>query len=234
MDKIISFYNDDGSLKSKTELLDNVSEIYDSISNGEGPTFYDMVTDPELNIDPVEVLTTFDFNNRTLYITKEITSAMADDFFQIVNFWNVVDNKDNNENPLPIKVYINTPGGEIDAVLSIISTIKASTTPVYTIITGTGYSGGFLIGISGHKRFCLQHSSFLFHEGAAALGSSDAHKLIQEVDFYKFQLEKLKSIVLENTKITEQEYNNHKKDDWFFDAETALQYGIIDEIITKI
>lgn len=233
MDKIISFYNDDGSLKSKTELLDNVSEIYDSISNGEGPTFYDMVTDPELNIDPVEVLTTFDFNNRTLYITKEITSAMADDFFQIVNFWNVVDNKDNNENPLPIKVYINTPGGEIDAVLSIISTIKASTTPVYTIITGTGYSGGFFIGISGHKRFCLQHSSFLFHEGSAMDGG-DAHKLIQKVDFYKFQLEKLKSIVLENTKITEQEYNNHKKDDWFFNAETALQYGIVDEIITKI
>ena len=45
------------------------------------------------------------------------------------------------------------------------------------------------------------------------------------------QLKKIKQIVINSTKITEDDYESHRKDDWFFSVEDALRYGIIDEII---
>lgn len=234
----ISFYDENGKLKSKEALLNMVSDVYDELAAEDEGTvedlsYFDCITSSEYAIDVPAVLETFDFTNRSIYLTDDITHDTANSVFQMINFWNTVDKCDGNETLYPIKVYINTPGGDVDAVLSIISSIKASTTPVHTITVGTGYSGGFFIGICGHKRFGLKHSSYLFHEGAA-MDSGDAHKFIQKIEFYKSQLARLKSIVLENTKITESEYDAHSKDDWFFGAEDALKYGVIDEIIEKI
>lgn len=233
---IVSFFDENGNLKPKEDLMNQLSEVYDKVSQEEELcceelSYFDAITNPELAIEPEQVLGTFDFTNRSIYLTEEITPDIANSVFQIVNFWNKVDREDGT--CAPIKVYINTPGGDIDAVLSIISTIKASKTPVHTITIGTGYSGGFFIGICGHKRFGLKYTSYLFHEGAAMDGG-DAHKFLQKIEFYKVQLARLKSIVLDNTKITEGEYDIHRKDDWFMTVDDALRYGVIDEIIESI
>ena len=159
---------------------------------------------------------------------------MSTEVIRKIRFWNHVDNFDGVEleERMPIKVYINTPGGDVQAVFNIISAIKMSKTPVYTITYGCGYSGGFFIGICGHKRYCFMNSSFLFHEGMNIDGG-DAHKFLQHVDFYKHQLKKIKEITVNNTKITSDEYEEHKKDDWFFSPAEALHYGLVDEILEE-
>lgn len=238
----IEIFNADGSLKSKEDFMSAVENFYDDAAAtlkeeglGVPDTYFGILTDPECQIDVESTLETFDFTERTIYLTEEIKPEMAVSIFEIIRFWNKVDKED--EIPIeerePIKIYINTPGGDLDGVLSIISAIQASVTPVYTYNIGTAYSGGFFICIAGHKRFALSHTSFMFHEGAAMDGG-DAHKFFQHVDFYRYQLTRLKAHVLNCTKITSDLYEEHKKDDWFLDQDDAKKLGVIDEVIEKL
>jgi ATP-dependent Clp protease protease subunit len=233
----IAFMNEDGTIKSKEDFLKDVEEIYDEFKdaiedNSKEPSTFETLVDPENQIDAESVLQTYDFMDRSVFITNELTMDHANSVFEILKFWNNVDEMDEvpEEERKPICIYINTPGGDLDAVFSIISSIKVSKTPVYTYTIGTAYSGGFFIGICGHKRFGFPYSSFMFHEGSAMDGG-DAHKFIQRVEFYKAQLARLKKVVLENTKITPDEYSERKNNDWFMDPEEAIRYGVIDEIV---
>lgn len=238
----IEIFNADGSLKSKEDFMSAVENFYDDAAatlKEEGleipDTYFGILTDPECQIDVESTLETFDFTERTIYLTEKIEPEMAVSIFEIIRFWNKVDKEDKIpiEEREPIKIYINTPGGDLDGVLSIISAIQASVTPVYTYNIGTAYSGGFFICIAGHKRFALSHTSFMFHEGAAMDGG-DAHKFFQHVDFYRYQLTRLKAHVLNCTKITSDLYEEHKKDDWFLDQDDAKKLGVIDEVIEKL
>lgn len=233
----IAFMKDDGTIKSKDEFLKDVEKIYDNIKENLSETeseqsTVDLLTDPENQIDPEAVLQTYDFMDRSVFITDEIEMSHANSVFEIIKFWNNIDEMDEIpvEKRKPINVFINTPGGDLDAVFSIIGTIKVSKTPVHTYTIGTGYSGGFFIGISGHKRYGFPYSSYMFHEGSMADGG-DAHKFLQRVEFYKAQLRRLKNIVIDNTNITSDQYEEFKNNDWFMDPNDALKYGVIDEIV---
>lgn len=236
MEEILTIFNEKGEPKSKEDFIKNAEAMYDlAIQNFERECggYLDALLDGSTEmVDPDTALQRFDFFNRSIYITEEITHETGIQVYQLINFWNKVDRTDNIENPIPIKIYIDTPGGDIEATLSIISSIKASRTPVYTYTIGNGFSAGFFIGICGHKRFGAKYSSYLYHGGTFG-DIGDVHKVFQRSDFYHRQLALLKEIVLENTKITEAEYDSHYKDDWFMLSEEALKYGVIDEILTK-
>ncbi len=170
--------------------------------------------------------------DRQIFLYSEIDEAVGDTVDAFIRFWNKVDDENNVpiEQRAPIKLYIDTPGGSLTATFTMIDSIKLSKTPVYTITVGTAYSGGFFLSIAGHKKFAYPLASFLYHEGSVSNGG-DAGKFRNFAKFYEMQLKQLKDIVLNNTKITEEEYEKHIKDDWWFTTEEALQYGIIDEII---
>jgi len=236
-EKEISFTNESGEIKSKEEFLKDVEEIYDSFieemeENNEEQSAFESFIDPENQINPEEVLQSFDFMDRAVFLTEEIEMSHANSVFELLKFWNKVDDLDEipAEKRKPINIYINTPGGDLDATFSIISSIRLSKTPVHTYVIGNAYSGGFFIAINGHKRYGFPYSSYMFHEGSAMDGG-DAHKFIQRVDHYKAQLERLKDIVIDNTDITPEQYENVKKNDWFMNPEEALKYGVIDEIV---
>ena len=108
---------------------------------------------------------------------------------------------------------------------------KKSKTPVYTYNIGAAYSGGFFIFICGHRRFSYKHSDFLFHEGSVHMVMRDAGKFKNFSDFYKKQLKQLEEITIENTKITKEDYEKHRNDDWWIMALEAKEKGICDEII---
>lgn len=242
----ITIFDKKGNIRSKEDFLEEVGAFYDELvheAEEECECFdlsecsiLDGISGLENQVDIAAVLDTHDFYSRTIFLADEITPKMGTEVVRKIRLWNFADMADGVpvKERLPIKLYINTEGGDIYATFNIISAIKLSTTPVYTITYGFGYSGGFFIGITGHKRFCYPYSSFLFHEGMAIDGG-DAHKFLQHVDFYrKEQLKNIKAITLACTKITPKEYSEHKKDDWFFNAQQAKEYGIVDEILTSM
>lgn len=171
---------------------------------------------------------------REVYIYDIVngTGASVDGY---IRFWNSYDDKHNIpiEEREPIKIYIDSCGGNLIDTLTIVDSIKLSKTPVYTIAIGCAYSGGFFIACSGHKRFAYPHASFLFHEGSTGT-SGTAGQFENYTTFYKKQLEQLKRIVLENTNITEKEYNDIKKDDIWYTSQEAIEKGIIDKITKEL
>ena len=148
-----------------------------------------------------------------------------------IRFWNRQDDENNIpiEDREPIKLYIDSCGGLLTDTFSIIDSVRMSKTPVIGICTGTAYSGGFFILISCDKRIAYSHASFLFHEGATQNGGTSG-QFENYTAFYKKQLKQLKQLVLDYTKISEEEYEKIKREDIWYDTVEALEKGIIDEI----
>jgi ATP-dependent protease ClpP protease subunit len=63
--------------------------------------------------------------------------------------------------------------------------------------------------------------------------SGDAGKFRNFAAFYEKSLQILRKIVIDYTDISQEEYNAHKLEDWWFTAEEAKQYGIFDEYATE-
>lgn len=168
--------------------------------------------------------------DRHLYVA-DIESGIGSTIDSMIRFWNRRDEEEglNIEEREPIKIYIDSCGGSLTDAFTIIDSIRMSKTPVITIATGCAYSAGFFIFISGHKRIAYPHASFLYHEGSATNGGT-AGQFRNFADFYDIQLTQLKQIVLDYTDINEDEYNKHKKDDWWMTAEDAINYGMADKI----
>ena len=174
--------------------------------------------------------------SREVAIADVIDEETGDAVESIIRFWNKMDDEMDipNNKREPIKVYINTPGGSLHATLTMVDAIRMSKTPVYTINTGTAFSGGFFIFISGHMRYSYPHATFLFHEGSTGGGGpQDAGKFRNYASFYDKMLKQLKDLTIENTNITEEEYAQHKLDDWWIFPKEAMELGICDEIINE-
>lgn len=181
-----------------------------------------------------KILDVLEVKNRTINIL-DINEDSGTLMSSYIRLWNKVD--DEYEKPVaerkPIKIYIDSSGGDLVSTFSIIDSIKLSKTPVTTINISKAYSGGLFIFLSGHKRIAYPNSSFLFHEGSTAM-QGDAHKFQNLADFYKRQREQIKKIVLSNTSITEEVYEAKRKDDWWFNADEAVELGVADEIAANL
>lgn len=238
-EKTMELRDASGNIISKEEFLEQAAAIYDEATaaqcecSKENADYITILQEEPVN--PEEVNASSDFYQRMIYLAEEIEHDTGTAICSAINLWNAADDFDNIpvEEREPIKLIINTPGGDLAASLAIIDAIELSKTPVYTYTIGTGYSGGFFIGICGHKRFGYPHSSYCFHEGGASDGG-DAHKLLQRIEFYKKQLGILKDITINHTYIDDEIYKERQKDDWFMTAQEALEYGVIDEISTEL
>ena len=167
---------------------------------------------------------------REIYL-YEITDGTGSSIDGQIRFWNDYDNDHNIpiKERKPIKIYIDSCGGSLTDTLTIIDSIKMSKTPVITICTGCAYSGGFFVFISGDKRIAYPHASFLFHEGSTSTGGTSG-QFENYTAFYRRQLLQLQQIVLSNTKISEEEYKEIRKDDIWYDTADGIEKGFIDEI----
>ena len=172
--------------------------------------------------------------NREIYLGA-IEDGVAEAVDSFIRFWNRVDEQNGvaEEDRIPIKRFINSPGGLLTGAFTIINAIENSATPVWTYNTGEAYSAGFFIFIAGHKRFAYRDSSFLFHEGATSTGDSyiDAHKFRNHASFYEKQLARLELHVLKYSKWSKEKYEKVRKDDYWFFADEALEEGLVDEIL---
>ena len=161
----------------------------------------------------------------------EDTGSIVDNF---IRFWNIYDHEKNIpvEQRTPIKICVDSNGGDLLSTLTIIDAIDNSITPVWTINIGKAYSGGLLIMLAGHVRVAYKHATFLFHEGSIGGVQGDANKFQNYADHYKALRKVMKGLVIEKTNLTEEEYHDKEKDDWWFMTDEALEKGVIDDIAT--
>ena len=176
-----------------------------------------------------------DITNRNLYVLGDITVDTGIAIETMIRFYNQVDNQLNisPEDRVPIKIWINSGGGALDAAFTVCDVIEMSKTPIITINQGTAASAAALMFLAGHRRITFPRAYFMLHEGSAGISQIDAHKFQAFSDFYKIQREQLKQIILEKTTLSEEEYDKRAKDDWWIFATEAIQLKIVDEIMDK-
>lgn len=132
----------------------------------------------------------------------------------------------------PIKIYLDTYGGFVYQTFGLVSIMEKSKTPIHTIVTGCAMSAGFVILISGHRRFAYSKSTPLYHQ--ASYGARGTVKDMEQEYIESKRIQTMmENIVLEKTKITKQKLQKiyDEKIDWYMSAKEALKLKVVDEII---
>jgi ATP-dependent Clp protease protease subunit len=133
-----------------------------------------------------------------------------------------------------IYMYINSPGGEIDAMYAIYDTMSYIKPDVNTIAVGRAMSAGSFILAAGAKgkRYALPNANIMIHE----LSSGSSGKF-QEMRNYHKHLEDLYAKMAKHyVEFTGQRLTKIKRDmerDFFMSAEEAKEYGLIDHVEYK-
>ena len=132
-----------------------------------------------------------------------------------------------------IMLYINSPGGSITAGMAIYDTMNYIKCDVSTICVGMAASmGAFLLsaGAKG-KRFALPNSEIMIHQPLGGM-QGQATDIKIHADRIIRMKDKLNSILSENTGRPIEEIVRDTERDNFMSAQEALDYGLIDKIIT--
>ena len=119
------------------------------------------------------------------------------------------------------------------ATMSFVSVMQVSKTPIYTYNMGLAFSGAFLILVNGHKRFALNWSKGLYHEGSAQIQGSAEEVRSGQAD-YERQIKAMKQNIVERTKIEMKTLNKYKDSQWYIPANQLVELGVVDELITDI
>jgi ATP-dependent Clp protease protease subunit len=133
-----------------------------------------------------------------------------------------------------IKLYINSPGGSVSSTLAIIDTMNHIKPNVSTLCVGMAASGAAWVLSSGAKgkRYALPNAEVLLHQPLGGVEGQATDIAITAKHILKLK-EKLIQIM---SKATGQPIAKIEKDidrDYWFSAEEAKQYGLIDEVIKK-
>lgn len=133
-----------------------------------------------------------------------------------------------------IYFYINSPGGVITAGLSMFDTMNYIKPDIVTICIGQAASMGAFLLASGTKgkRYALPHARIMIHQpsGGAQGQSTDIQIQAQEIQRLK---DTLNEILAEKTGKTAKRIEKDTERDKFMSSQEALEYGIIDKVLTK-
>lgn len=169
---------------------------------------------------------------RCLILNEEIAEDLVEKAILPILVWNQEDEGIDEDKRKPITIYINSPGGSVSDGFVLCNVIETSITPVHIITLGMAASMGGYIAMSGKKgnRKCYPFSTFLIHSGSMMVGgNSDAVE--STVKYYMDTKKDIAEFVYRHTNISQADYKEHQKDEWYFNAEMAKTLGVVDLII---
>ncbi|HLZ55751.1 MAG TPA: ATP-dependent Clp protease proteolytic subunit [Ktedonosporobacter sp.] len=142
----------------------------------------------------------------------------------------------NEDSTRDISLYINSPGGDISAGMAIYDTMQFVQPDVSTICVGRAMSmGAFLLaaGAKG-KRYCLPRSTVLIHQ---PLSGSEFEGQASDIDIEAREIirmrQMLNELLAQHTGQPLERIIHDTDRDNFFTAEQAVEYGLVDEIISR-
>lgn len=173
-----------------------------------------------------------DLEERAFWLDNEVTPYLLELTRYIIR-WNQEDKKLPINKRKPIRIFIFSPGGDIDTYRSIADVIQLSKTPVIGINMGVAYSAAAMIFLACHQRLMLPSASILFHKGSGSLGGSFNEVYAAMVEYQK-QVEELSSVIEKTTKYSAEQIEENMASDWYIRADEALEFGVCHKIIEDI
>lgn len=133
-----------------------------------------------------------------------------------------------------ISIYINSPGGSVYAGLGIYDTMQLVQSHVATICTGMAASMAAVLLVAGEegKRSALKHSRVMIHQpmGGAQGQASDIEITAREIQKLK---KELYTIIADHSHTDFDKVWADSDRDYWMTSQEALEYGMIDRIISK-
>jgi len=133
-----------------------------------------------------------------------------------------------------INLYINSPGGDVSALLAIYDTMQYIKPDVSTIVMGLAASAAAVLALAGAKgkRFALPNARILLHQphGGAQGQAVDIEIQAREITRLRKLLD---GIIAEHTGQDLEKVGKDTDRDFILTAEEAKDYGVIDEIISR-
>jgi len=133
-----------------------------------------------------------------------------------------------------ISLYIHCPGGIISAGLAIYDTMQLLRCPVSTICVGLAASMGTLLLCAGTKgkRYSLPNSTIHLHQAVGGAQGQAADVEIAAREIMRMQ-ERIRNILAKHTGQTMEKIAHDTDRDFYLDSQQAVEYGIVDEILSK-
>ena len=133
--------------------------------------------------------------------------------------------------PPPIRIHINSDGGEVFAALSAVDTIINCKIPIFSIVEGTAASAATLISIVCDNRMITKHSHMLIHQLSSESFWGKMNELEDEMQNLNRTMSVIKKIYLDNSKIESRKIDDILRKDLLWDSAKCKKMGLIDEIL---
>lgn len=186
-----------------------------------------MIVDKETNGERSYDIFSRLLKDRIILLSGEIDDECANSVIAQLLYLDSLNNEE-------ISLYINSPGGSVTSGMAIYDTMNFVKSDVSSICLGMAASMGAFLLSSGKKgkRYALPNSEIMIHQPlGGAKGQATEIKIAAE-QILKTK-EKLNKILSENTGQDLKKVEQDTERDHFLDANEALDYGLIDKIITQ-
>ncbi len=164
---------------------------------------------------------------RSILLSGEINKESAD---EIIKQLLVLEGESDD----PIKLYINSPGGDVDAGYAIFDMVRFITAPVTMVGMGLVASAAVLVllAVPAERRVALPNSTYLIHQPMSGMRG-----VATDIEIHAQYLERLRAkldslIASETGKSVEEVANDTDRDHWLTSDE-ALHYGLVSRIVTE-
>lgn len=213
------YYTNHMGLSSQT--LHDVISVQNSYLNP------NIIEERQLNVAVMDVFSRL-MMDRIIFLGTEINDDTANVLQAQMLYLDSVDpGKD-------INIYVNSPGGSVYAGLGIYDTMQFVNSPVSTICTGMAASMAAVLLVAGAegKRSALPHSRIMIHQpmGGARGQASDIEITAREIQKLK---KELYTIIADHSHTDFDKVWADSDRDYWMTAPEALEYGMIDKVLSR-
>lgn len=133
-----------------------------------------------------------------------------------------------------IFMYINSPGGLVTAGLAMYDTMQFVKCDISTLVIGQACSAGSLLAMAGTKgkRYALKNSRIMIHQPSGGASGQATDIQIQAEEIVKIK-KKLNQMYADHTGQDIETINQAMERDKFMSPQEALEFGLVDKIITS-
>ena len=184
-----------------------------------------IIEERKLNVATMDVFSRL-MMDRIIFIGTSIDDDVANVIQAQLLYLQSLDDK------ADISLYLNTPGGIVSAGLGIYDTMQIISPKVNTICTGLAASMGSILLSAGEKRSILPHARVMIHQPLGGV-TGQASDIIIEAEEIRKCRDELCNILSEHTKQPfDKVFQDMDRDHWFT-AQEAVDYGLVDKILSK-
>ncbi len=133
----------------------------------------------------------------------------------------------------PITLYINSPGGEVQSSLALYDVMQAVSCPVRTVCLGMAASMGALLFIAGDEREILPHSRVMIHDPLIGADGSALSVKARADDLMRIR-DITAGVIARHSGMSVERVFELTASDTYFEAEEAVEAGLVDSVITRL